>query len=1005
MLEEFEAGIIAADCRVRLPGKPAGVIRKNNACYTVYSSAALDLSHLFAFLEINLGKSRYVATHSTIDCCDMNIFSEWPLQTLMRHRKALAVLTVALSVLLGFYRIASERHYSRMYIRVPGDVTDDSSIMVFLRNSAGAITPLASRPEDQRLFTRDAGWQRIQSVVITGNQLSPPDKARIEVRVGPGWWHTSSLVIKEVREISPDIVELAEHRRRYLFERAWEVIVEPYRGSVFRWNTGVINWQGDALLLAHMVTQGLAAACVLVLFTGSLRVLATLPRVTPPDSGLFGRIAGVVSELFRIVMLVLLGHLCWMWCSTLASIRESQQYICGVLAAAALACLFSVWFRIVDRTDCERRLLRRMVTLAALIFLLKLGWLSTITFVPRSDYLDYYRYGVQVASGDWDAVRKDPSSAVASLYLRRSFVFAAPVAFVVGPSIAAFEFANVFLQCLTVIMFCVFVRRISGIRAAAYALPLLLVYPEFWYQAGTVTHNVAGYFWIMALWLSVDSWLRQAGRQQLGGAGHVAFAVTAIIRGVITGICSGLLELTKSYGPMFEAGLVISVIAGPVIIRVCGGNCLALRQAGWTRWIFLVITLGTHHLLTAQVDAFLLERSELRSPTGEVASLLTSVESAGPGGGESLAVWMEKYFRRVPAAFRTSLLLRKLLHEKFGESTEFLKCIFRKNSILSGTVDAMGYSQDSVTPVNAQPRLDNVFWGTFQYTLSNAVLLGLGVMVFLRVLLPGPLLNSAFSLFPAVTSTLVLLVIYTAVESHPYYALNFLFPFCWLTGTLVCRLRTADAAGFDGAVRLRRLLIPAPRFHACLVIGGLLAIYCVTGNTVDRSGLTFHRITRVAASHASDAANAETMNGLPESADAGTSRVHGWLEFRTSAGMILKGQKIEQSFEVHSQSGPLRGLCFYVSGNARARIDKINRKWRGLPVLYSVSVGSQVLLKNRPIEELANPRFVVIPAEVWGQTAGGAKDRVTVTVSLESTSNVAIGRVSPPPAIAVEYFY
>jgi hypothetical protein len=273
---------------------------------------------------------------------------------------------------------------------------------------------------------------------------------------------------------------------------------------------------------------------------------------------------------------------------------------------------------------------------------------------------------------------------------------------------------------------------------------------------------------------------------------------------------------------MFEAGLLIVVLFGPIIIRICGGNCRALQRAGWTRWIFVVITVSTHHLLTARVDAFLLERSGLQRPANEVMSLLTSVESAGPGGGESLAVWMDRYFRRVPTALRTSLTVRKVLHEKFGESTEFLKCIFRKNTILSGTVDAMGYSQDFVTPVNAQPRLDNLFLGTFQYTLSNAILLGLGVMVFMQVLVPGPLLNSSFSLFPAVTSALVLFVIYTAVESHAYYALNFLFPFCWFAGTLGHRLRTAEAAGFDGAVRLRQLLIPAPRLQASLVIAGLL---------------------------------------------------------------------------------------------------------------------------------------------------------------------------------------
>ncbi|MGV2334407.1 MAG UNVERIFIED_CONTAM: hypothetical protein LVR18_09935 [Planctomycetaceae bacterium] len=161
----------------------------------------------------------------------------------------------------------------------------------------------------------------------------------------------------------------------------------------------------------------------------------------------------------------------------------------------------------------------------------------------------------------------------------------------------------------------------------------------------------------------------------------------------------------------------------------------------------------------------------------------------------------------------------------------------------------------------------------------------------------------------------------------------------------------------------------------------------------------------MAASHTLDAASGETINGLPDFAEAGTSRVHGWLEFRPSAGVIRSGQKIEQSFDVISQSGPLRGLCFFVSGNARARIDKIKRKWVGLPVQYSVSVGSRVLVKDRPIEELANPRFVVIPAEVWGQAAGESRDSVTLTVSLECTADVAIGRVSPPLAIAVEYLY
>jgi hypothetical protein len=52
----IEAGIIAADCRVRLPGKSAGQFRKNNTCEAIYSSAAFVLRHLFAFLAILMGE-------------------------------------------------------------------------------------------------------------------------------------------------------------------------------------------------------------------------------------------------------------------------------------------------------------------------------------------------------------------------------------------------------------------------------------------------------------------------------------------------------------------------------------------------------------------------------------------------------------------------------------------------------------------------------------------------------------------------------------------------------------------------------------------------------------------------------------------------------------------------------------------------------------------------------------------------------------------------------------
>ncbi|MFM7058732.1 MAG: hypothetical protein ACKO2P_17610 [Planctomycetota bacterium] len=911
------------------------------------------------------------------------------------------LIFLALAAVALADRLYHERHYGRMFVRLSERLASDRSVTVFTRRSDGTLTALNRRAEDDRLYSRDSDWKKVMSIVITSSPVDPVRSDEVEVRIGPGWPHTTILPVSSVHLLPLDNPGLQAHRRQLLFEQACEVTVDAATRSLLPLNAGLINWQGDFLLVAHSLCLGLLYFLLLTGVGCILRRLGPLQVTAVPKSGALMRLA---AEVVRFFMFVLAIHLAWLWLRQLTIMRESWPLVLGILSAVGIAALIAGWFRVVDRTRSERQLAIRMLFLIFVMALLKLYWLSHVETIPRSDYARYYEYGKQMAAGDWEAIRNGPKGQSA-LYLRRASVVTFPVAVCFGSSISTFEVVHTVVQCVTAAMFCLLVRQMAGIRAAAHALPLLLISPEIWYQAGMITHNVWGYFWIVATWLAFDCYLKHSAQLERRTAGWLRRISGAVFWGIGIGIGITMVDLTKGYGIFFLVALPAVIVVGPRIMKLltdCAPDGMGFIPG---RFTFLLVALMSSRMLTTGADSFLLSRSGLKLPPGWIVAHACSVEAAGAGGGEALAVWISRYHYLVPESHRQPLVLRKLLHEKVGEATEVLLCAFRKNRLLFSVVDAMGHSQDSVSPATAAPTVDNVRFGAIQFVIGNVVMLASGICFLARLMLRECLVSSWSELFPLLTTGVVLAVIYLAFEAHPYYAINFVLLFSWSAGVVLDRLRRPFTAhAVSAAFPVLRLFSP-DRLTAVAAGLLLLGCYCLLGAAVDRSGLTFFRVAAGAGSHVQEDGKDAWVQGLPQNAASGVSRVHGWLEFRPESGMVRKGEKISQQFVVQCGGRWLPGLSFFISGNQRARINRINDEWKSLPFLYSVSIEDFKLAENRPLEELAFPRFRGVPKKFWDPDGTGEARNVTVTVSLECTADIAIGRLSPPPAIALEYFH
>ncbi len=915
--------------------------------------------------------------------------------------------TLLLLVAIGFvlaFRSTSSRHYGRLIVRLDKRIAADQSLLLFAQRLDGSLLALQPRPENRQIWCRDSGWPAVKSLILAGKDLGQLESGSIDVLLGSSQLRAHPLNVSRLEKAASGDPRFSELRRRMNMEDVWEVFPEAAHMSPFSSDAQSVNWLGNAALLLVAAMQGFAIWLGLILLGAAVRRLASMHAKWPSSASPRELAGQIVAESIRLMLLIFTAHLTWCRLIPLITLRVPDEVSAAMVAGVIAGLLVAGWVRLVYSTASAFRLRIYMAAFAAVVFASKLWWLSTVEFRPLSDYEAYHRYGAQLAASDWDAIRNGPKG-LSAVYLRRAAAFAWPISRLFGSSMSAYEAVNVLTQAVTVWLLCVLIRRMFCLKTAALSLPFLLLYPELWYLPGMVTHNIPGYLWLVVSWLAVDCFLKVPATQAPRGSRCLNRVAAALLTGLLAGLSFALLELTKSYGMICIFSLALCLFIGPLLPPSLVVRPAGARAPGLQKLAFFIALVVTEQSLTGKVDHFLLQRTGLATPPNWTLNYMTAVDSTTDANGDAAFVWMH-YAYAVDSRNVLPVVFRKLLHEKLGVGLEFLKCMFRKNEVLSRAADSMPLVQDNIRLQKLESKPENVRFGAFQSTLSYLLTLVVGGMFLLRLLLPGPLIRSESELFPLASSAAVMLAVYLLTESHPYYALNMVFPFCWSAGVLLERLRESTRSAVSSK-QVLRISCSLPR---CLAAGALciaVALFCAAGSAVDHSGLTFHRIT-----------GTEVVNSVPGSvqtsadkssslATTGTSRVHGWLELNTAVGHLKAGQSAAAEFTIQSEAGPLKGLRLFVAGNQRARQRQIRDAWKGLPITYTISINGKKLGEDRPLEELARPRFIIVPASDWlGQNLPATStSTATVTVRLTCTADVAIGRLVPAPAISVEYLH
>lgn len=917
-----------------------------------------------------------------------------------RYLWHMLLLLTAIGAVFAF-RVTNGRHYGRLIVRLDEVTAANPSLVIFAQRVDGSLLPLQPRPENRQIWCRDSGWPPVKNVLLAGNDVGQIGSENVEVWLGASPLHAQQLRLTRIDRAAPAEPRFSQLRGRMGVKDAFELFPEPLHLCPLSSGTETLNWLGNAPLLLVAVTQGFTIWLGLVLLVFAVRRIASLYLQCQSSEATGVTVGRVSAEMIRLILLLFTVHLCWCRLLPVMTLRVPDQVSAAMLAAILTGLIVAGWVRLVYRTS-DFRLKVCMATFAVAVFLAKIWWLTTVEFRPLSDYEAYHRYGAQLAAGDWESIRSGPRG-LSAIYLRRAVAFAWPISHFFGSSMSAYESVNVLTQAVTVWLLCILIRRMFCLRTAGLALPFLLLYPELWYLSGMVTHNIPGHLWMVATWLAVDSFLKVSEQQSDRSSRWLSRIGAASIFGLLAGFALGLLELTKSYGMICILSLALCLLVGPLLPASLVARRPGARASTLQKLVFFIVLVVTEQWLVRNVDQFLLQKTGLVGPPNWALNYFAAIDSTTDANGDKSFLWTH-YAYAVDAKNLMPLAFRKLLHEKLGTGIEFLMCMFRKNEVLSRAADSMPLVQDNIRLQKLDAKPENVWFGAFQSTFSYLLALITGCMFLLRLLLPGPLVRSESELFPLASSAAVMLAVYLLTESHPYYALNLLFPFCWSAGAVIEKLRSGGGPAVSGTQAIR-LQCPLPRCFAAGLLAIAVAVFCAVGSAVDHSGLTFHRVAATGSLKYADDVPPVSGGNAPNIAATGTSRVHGWLELSPAAGTLKAGQSATAAFTVQSEAGPLRGLRFFVAGNQRARQQQIRDAWKGLPIRYAITINGKKIVEDQPLEELTRPRFFLVPASQWLGNQPPAASTASVTVTLTCTADLATGRITPPPAISIEYFH
>lgn len=908
--------------------------------------------------------------------------------SIRRSRRKVQLLTAVWMLIFACalsWRVWSGLHYSRLLVSFAGPQdAADKSMVVFVKTATGELWELQPDELDPAIWSRYARFPAVRSIVAAWYEAAAVRSELPEVRMGLNWESSQRLPIRRIAS-GP-----STEKGLRSFAVVAEYLPEKAVGSLPTSNTDVMNWQGDGLLVVLAAVQALLGTLLLYLGYWALQIPG--PSGDPKFS-----LAAVPLEMIRLPLLVLFGHQFCVFLQRTVSLTSAKSSLIGGTLALLPWLLVYVWVRGLPSSLEPRRVILRMVLVTLAVSVVKLLWLAGNEFRPIGDYEAFQRLGTLAAEGRWEEVGTDRSY-VAFIYLRRAVFCVSPVVYCFGAGLWKIELANVIIQAFSALLVCELVRRMFGLKVAACTLPLILIYPDFFYSAGMVSHNVWGYFWIPLAWLIYDEFRIRLAKDHPVNSGMLRRLLLAMFFGIGFGLSCTAIEFLKSYGVFMLAGAVVHLTTAPILLRLLAVTTSPSQPGITQRLIFLVCSVVLYLTCVTGIDRRLTELSGLKMPPQRTLEYLAAMTASSFEDGHSVVVWANDYAQSAQGSQRFGVLVRQLFYEKLANARALLGSLRRKNARLAFGSDAMVLAQDNRAGDNRTRRMVNFATGGIQHIVCEATVCALLLFCVARLLNLHRAPLSAAELFPLLTTGVVVAFIYLLTEAHQYYAQNFGYPCCWSAGLVMSGMHRRPSQDHFSLPVFIGTLLNFRVATAVLLIGLMILAYLRLGDWFDQSGLTFHRVAAISESE---------VTGGPDSvtSEATVSRTTAALTLRSAEAIVPGGIRAEASFHVISDGGPVRGLRFFISGNQHSVGRRVGDSWLNLPVRYRVEIeGKEV--RSGPISDFRKARLLELPAESWlpPGTVWQGTDRVKVSLVLETTTEFRWPRFGPDPAVAVEYF-
>jgi hypothetical protein len=346
--------------------------------------------------------------------------------------------------------------------------------------------------------------------------------------------------------------------------------------------------------------------------------------------------------------------------------------------------LFWIWR--VAKSPSDSNVVRNVLVLMVIICLLKVVWCNLVDSVQPSDLARYYKYGQEIATGNWHYVNSDQHP-FREIFAQRAYFFTAPIFRVFGSSAAVLERANIVMQMCTLLLFFLWAKAVAGVKPAAIGVYLLAVYPDWWYAVTLASHDTPA---MMLFSLILYSFSQSLAREGVFGNEHPATGRSvACFWSAIAGFSVSYLSLQRGIAPVVWIGLIVWFVSQCMLRYGDGFQAMLLwiRNRAKMLGVMLVVYALSQHLLPVHLNSHLQRR-----PGESTLAVLSSVGSDKDALVRDTHPWRLEYLPSAPIAERDSLIGRKLLWEKVGSGTELWLHALRVNRLTANCERMMEFA-------------------------------------------------------------------------------------------------------------------------------------------------------------------------------------------------------------------------------------------------------------------------------------------------------------------------